>query len=113
MKYLLFVYGTLKKGFRLHKQYQMDKQEFVRKDYILGQLWSTRSYPVLTLGDKRVAGEIYSLDIVSFRRIVQMEIRVGYSLGMVYTESGLPVNVFIYESLSVKKLSPITEWTQE
>jgi pyruvate carboxylase len=58
----IFVYGTLRKGFPLHK-YLSDKARFIGKGTIRGRLYDLGNYPgVLPSEAGEVQGELYELE---------------------------------------------------
>ena len=58
----IFVYGTLRKGFPLHK-YLSDKAEFIGAGSIRGVLYDLGDYPgVLPSNEGEVHGELYELE---------------------------------------------------
>ena len=58
----LFVYGTLRKGFRLHK-YLADKSRFIGTGMMQGILYDLGDYPgVMPSGEGEVLGEVYELE---------------------------------------------------
>lgn len=61
-KEMIFVYGTLRKGFSLHR-YLSDKARFIGNGTIRGRLYDLGSYPgVLPTEAGEVQGELYELE---------------------------------------------------
>ena len=82
----IFVYGTLKRGFRLNPL--LEKSKYI-KDYILVghdlyelffKEWKSQSYPVMVEGSGMVKGEIWKVPIETFECIDWIEKRAGYKL---------------------------------
>lgn len=69
---LVFVYGSLKKGFGNHRL--LEKSECVAKGTIAGRLYSLGSYPGLKDAvDERVHGEVYSVDDETLKSLDWLE----------------------------------------
>ncbi|WP_293444782.1 gamma-glutamylcyclotransferase family protein [Persephonella sp.] len=61
MKDLVFVYGTLKKGKRLH--HYLEKSYFFGEGYIEGyEMYMVDWYPAVVKGKGKVYGEVYAVD---------------------------------------------------
>lgn len=104
---VVFVYGTLKKGFPLHGW--LENGKYLGKDTTYGcSLISMGNYPALLFvttkdGDLDrsygVTGELWSVPEDDFLSIKAMEERVGYVTLEVTTASGVEANVFAYDSV--------------
>jgi gamma-glutamylcyclotransferase (GGCT)/AIG2-like uncharacterized protein YtfP len=60
----LFVYGTLRKGFRAHKLLQRHHARFLGNGHVQGRLYNLSEYPGAKWSDapgERVQGEVYFL----------------------------------------------------
>lgn len=60
----LFVYGTLRRGFRLHRRLAKDSVRYVGKGKIRGQLYNLGAYPgvyPVSSNAAEVQGELYEL----------------------------------------------------
>lgn len=73
---LLFVYGTLKRGYRNHRL--LAEQTFISEAVTLPvyRLYDNGSYPCLVLDPQNgisIEGEIYLIDIALFRLLDQLE----------------------------------------
>lgn len=74
MYYLLFVYGTLRKGEKNH--YLIRKAECIEQNvYIFGAMYDTgEGYPALLLdNNKKVLGELYRIDEEMLRIVDRLE----------------------------------------
>lgn len=76
MKKLIFVYGTLKKGFGNHRV--MGDSKLLGEVNIKGfRMYSLGGYPALTLGNNEIKGEVYEVtDENTLKNIYRLE---GYS----------------------------------
>ena len=82
----IFVYGTLKRGFRLN--YILEDSEYI-KDYALEgydlyelffEDWKSHSYPIMIEGSGMVKGEIWKVPIETFEYIDGIEKSANYEL---------------------------------
>lgn len=74
----VFVYGTLKKGYALHDFY-LEKSEFIKKDFISGELYALNGLPFLVVGKNRISkvpGEVYNIGNEAFTRIKELVIKL-------------------------------------
>lgn len=80
----LFVYGTLKQGYRLHSYYLADA-EFVGKAHTKSASWKMLQrqgvfYPFVTRGTNHIGGELYNISEELAHRITEMEAGAGYDV---------------------------------
>lgn len=98
----IFVYGTLKKGKRLHGL--VEDQKFIKKDIIKGELYDTNmAYPILYKGNDDIQGEIYDVDTKTLKYLIGMEKNAGYNFHNTRTKTGVDVMVFIQPDNHYKK----------
>ena len=76
----LFVYGTLKKGFRLH--YYLGDAKFIKKTELKGyDMYKVNcmglTFPYIVQGNGTVKGELYEVSEKVFKRIEKMEKQGG------------------------------------
>ncbi len=72
MKYKVFVYGTLKKGFRLHKY--LKNAKFLGEGFIQGyDMYLVSWYPAVVKGKGIVYGEIYEVDEETLKILDKVE----------------------------------------
>lgn len=73
MNQLVFVYGSLKKGYGNHPI--LGNSEFIgkAKTYLEFQMYSFGGFPALVSGDKSYEGEIYSVDEDTMVRLDRLE----------------------------------------
>lgn len=98
MNKYLFVYGTLKKGDYNHSLLSTSKyiKELVVEDFTLYD--STYGYPVaLEYAFRIIKGELYEVDLYSFKCIELMEKGAGYKLKTLSDVYKEPVNIFYVE----------------
>ena len=101
-KCLVFVYGTLCRGMRLHKH--MANSRFVDEGAISGTLYDLGSYPALSLqGDKLVGGEIWEIDRETLSQLDMIEGYDGSSCSLflrkkvdIAIDGGLHTGVYVY-----------------
>lgn len=108
----LFVYGTLKKGGSLHDYYLSDS-EFVKKDFVRGELYAHFGLPFLVLGKNRtskVPGEIYKVDEKVFNEVKEMEEGAKYKTVKVPTIGKESVYAFSYDKIIAKMGERIKTW---
>lgn len=101
---LMFVYGSLMKGFPNH--YLLEKAEFITTAKIKGLLYSLPyGYPALVDGDEWAFGEVYNVDDETLKAVDNLE---GYNedgINNLYDrikadaafENGAIAKVFIYK----------------
>lgn len=71
-KHLVFVYGTLKKGFPNH--YYLKDQEYLGEATIRGTMISLRHFPgVINVGNDQITGELYQIDNETLARLDRLE----------------------------------------
>ena len=98
-KIKLFVYGTLKKGEFLH-DYYLENSEFVKKDFVRGELYFLYGLPFLVVGKNRtskVPGEVYNVSNEVFVKVKSMEEDAGYKIVEVLTVGEESVYTFSYD----------------
>jgi len=66
---LLFVYGTLKRGFRAHHLLGAARFLGARQTLARFGLVDCGAYPALVLGQRAVEGELYEVDLPSLRSL--------------------------------------------
>ena len=100
MTNLIFVYGTLKKGYGNHANCGLDQPPcvFVGKDKILGRIYSLGPFPGLKPNfDSKVYGEIYEVDDRTLQRLDRLEGHPRmYERKEVETENGKKVWAYFY-----------------
>lgn len=73
MEYV-FVYGTLRKGGRLHEAYLVDKQPVIEGVRVRGDLFSCfGSFPCALPGDGEIVGEIYAMSADELKYLDHLE----------------------------------------
>ena len=95
----LFVYGTLKKDYSLH-DYYLKTSEFIKKDFVRGELYALYGLPFLVVGKDRVSkvpGEVYNVNSKVFDEIKKMEEDAGYKIVEVLTVGKDSVYTFSYD----------------
>lgn len=81
----LFVYGTLKRGYRNHQL--LEKSSYMGKGTISGyDLYDLGSFPAIIRGTGEVYGELYEIDTETMKKVDWLE-----SEGSLYIK--MPVNV--------------------
>ena len=101
----IFVYGTLKKGKRLH-DFFMKNAEFIKKDEINAKMFNLGSYPaVIKTRDKEawIEGEIYKIPNRDFNMINVMESNAGYIAKEIKSKSDEKVLVFYFKNEDIIK----------
>lgn len=59
----VFVYGTLKKGYRNNVWLTYNGAKYIKQDSIKGTMYSLGSFPVVDIkGNGKVVGEVYEID---------------------------------------------------
>jgi gamma-glutamylcyclotransferase (GGCT)/AIG2-like uncharacterized protein YtfP len=74
VKFLIFVYGTLKHDFHNHRI--IADQKFIGHGETLGEHWQMYSlggFPGVVHGDKTIVGELYEVDEQAFQRCDRLE----------------------------------------
>ena len=67
MNHLLFVYGSLKKGYENH--YHLDGASYIGERSIKGKMYSLISFPYVNIEEKGIVkGELYKINDVTFKR---------------------------------------------
>lgn len=108
----IFVYGTLKKGGSLH-DYYLWKSEFVKKDFVRGELYALCGLPFLIVGKNRtsrVPGEVYNVKDKVFDAVKVMEEGAGYKTIEVLTEKKELVYAFSYDQVVASTGKRIKSW---
>lgn len=92
--FLVFVYGTLKKGF--HNSYLLSNSTFVGDDRVNGVIYDIGTIPVVDIGkDGVVYGEVYRVSPETLAQLDRLEgIPSFYERGVVISSHGR--KVFIY-----------------
>lgn len=91
----LFVYGTLKKGYRLNSI--LKDSRYIGKGNLYGTLHTNGFYPILTFNPKKtVYGEIYEVDKATLQLTDQIEFGAGYKRKLIDVQM---------DSLKLKHLS--------
>lgn len=74
MKYIVFVYGTLREH-EANAHYMKTAKLLSKQAFIYGRLWDTgRGYPAVTLDrEKKVYGELYQVDDDTMKRLDELE----------------------------------------
>lgn len=94
----IFVYGTLKRGGRWYKIFDMEKYStFIEEDALqAGTLHDyAKSYPVLLEDEGRVQGEVFDVEDSLLKAICDLEVGAGYVRKMSKTEKGHDVSFFV------------------
>ncbi|WP_457756118.1 gamma-glutamylcyclotransferase family protein [Thermodesulfatator indicus] len=87
MRYLVFVYGTLKKGFRLHRY--LKDAKFLGKACLSGyDMYDLGWYPGIVPGPGTVYGEVYEIDLKTLFILDEVE-----DEGQEYERKILPVKL--------------------
>lgn len=83
----IFVYGTLKKGYRFHNEY-LGKGKFLTEDKIDGELYMQPRglFPLIFEGKDKIAGEVYQVDERTLDGIRYLE--KGYIETVITTDKG-------------------------
>lgn len=106
----VFVYGTLKKGFKLHDW--MNGSKFVESDWLYGHtLIDLGPYPAMVKIEAlsqefKTQGEVYAMPAEYFRDLQLMEENVGYRTVDIVTSKGHQAKSFIFANLA----SGIAKW---
>lgn len=118
----LFVYGTLKRGFRLHRY--LEGAKFVRECYVKGLLVDLGPFPGIFLKNDgiRVKGELYEISRHTLRLLDEVEghgTLFGRTITTCFHEEkdkliGTPVWVYEYLNIHNAKFNaiPSGEWTK-
>ncbi len=95
--YKIFVYGTLKKGFALHRY--LENSKFLGEGFIKGyDMYQIDWYPVIVKGNCTVFGEIYEVDESTLKILDEIEEEGVYYKRIkekVYFK-GKSIEVFVY-----------------
>ncbi len=68
----VFVYGTLKKGFKLH--HHLENAKFLGEGFIWGyDLYNVGWYPAAIKGTGKIFGELYEMDDETLKLLDQVE----------------------------------------
>lgn len=108
----LFVYGTLKKGYALHDFY-LGTSEFIKKDFVRGELYALNGLPFLLIGKDRtskVPGEVYNVNNKTFMSIKEMEEDAGYKTIKILTIGRESVYAFSYDKVITSIGKKIKSW---
>jgi gamma-glutamylcyclotransferase (GGCT)/AIG2-like uncharacterized protein YtfP len=100
----LFVYGTLKKGYRLHRF--LEGARFLGDAQLKGfNMYNLGSYPGIVRDEAAgtVSGEIYDVDAPTLRRLDYVE--GGYERQLHVTTDGKWVNVYVYPRTEGEKVA--------
>ena len=73
MEYLVFVYGSLKKGFHNHHILVDGGAKFIAKDSIKGRMHNLGRFPCVVKGDDVIHGEVYSVNRATMARLDMLE----------------------------------------
>lgn len=109
MKKLLFVYGTLMRGFRNHVLFSEITHRYIDEAYTFGRLFHLKqgNYPAMTEGSDRIKGELYEIDDFH-KNIDQFDILENYMplqpdnseymrrLTSVFVGNNKPLNAYAY-----------------
>ena len=99
----VFVYGTLKRGFRLNPY--MENSKFLAEDTLKGfDIYSNGSFPMIVRGQGEVKGEVFEVP-VNLLPILD-EIECAYTRTKVNTHQFKGVFVYIYNH-DVNSLTPL------
>ncbi len=106
----IFVYGTLKRGFRLHEA--MGDALFLGEDAVRGRLYSLGAFPGLKQGRDVVKGELYDVDPYLIKRLDNIEGHpTFYRRTELTLESGKKALVYVYQGeVSKKNYIPKGVW---
>jgi gamma-glutamylcyclotransferase (GGCT)/AIG2-like uncharacterized protein YtfP len=106
----VFVYGSLKEGFRLNGW--LTNAEVIGPDKLYRHaLISMKAFPAMLFTDNpkhSVTGEVYRVPAEDFRKLRAMEEQVGYETEQVETMEGRPVYTFVYLALPAGQYT----WTE-
>lgn len=117
-KYLVFVYGTLKKGWGNHVI--IEDQKFLGASKTLDerfQMYHLGGYPGVVAGSASVPGELYEVDEAAFARCDRLEGHPHFYKRELVTVSDpdgdegdcLEAWMYVYQG-SVRQDRPIDEW---
>ena len=97
----VFVYGTLKEGFRLNQW--MKHSDLIGPDKVYRHaLVSLGACPAMIFTDNPahcVTGEVFRMPIEDFRKLRAMEEKVGYETELVTTMEDRPAYTFVYMAM--------------
>ena len=116
---LVFVYGSLKKGFNNHPL--LERSECVGRGLVHdAQLYSLGSFPALVIGEGSVEGEVYEADEETMKRLDMLEghphfyQRQTFLIDMHGMHGQLPCHVYVFQGdVSRREHIPMGEWTHE
>ena len=104
MKEIIFVYGSLRKGFYNYKSCGLDKAKFLGEGFISGfKMFSLGSYPcVVKSNDDNdvIFGEIYEVDDVT--KIRNMELGAGYFEEEIII-NGIKAKIYVFNENKLHK----------
>jgi len=101
-KHLVFVYGTLRRGMRLHRH--ISNSQFIDEGVVKGTLYDLGCYPALSLhGCRLVGGEIWEIDEDTLKVLDLVEGYDGSPCSLfirkkvdIASDSGLHTGVYVY-----------------
>lgn len=96
----LFVYGTLKRGYPLHRHY-LSRSKFLKEDKVKGQLYTYNDGGIPFLNAKAkgsVEGEIFEVSREAIMDVATMEMNAGYDFERTTTEGGEVVYYFPFKA---------------
>ena len=95
----IFVYGTLKQGFRNH--HYLNKATFLYQDTIQGQLYTIDDvdYPAYLTGKGTVHGEVYHIDDTTLAMLDRLEANGSLYQRELQITSHHQEEVFVYRYL--------------
>jgi len=115
-KHLIFVYGTLKRGWGnnaiIHDQKFVDTA-ITSPDF---QMYTLGGFPGVVLGDNHILGEVWEVDDVAFDRCDRLEGHPNFYkrkqifVALDKNEELVEAWIYIYQG-NVEGRQPIEEWT--
>ena len=129
MSQLIFVYGSLKKGFHNHRVMEMAKARFLSKAQSKDRafsLFSLGSFPALDLAKSdetpfKIEGELYEVPNNGVPVIDRLE--SGYTKGMITLDAGdhglVEANVYYLRPYKAQRVFPVSskeesvQWTMK
>lgn len=113
---ILFVYGTLRKGFMNHERFEMNKQKFLGSTFVpYYKLYGIdECIPCIVFTNKisdSVFCEMYEVDVETMDFIRSIEKRAGYREAVIMTAKKTPCkgrcgSIFVYDEVP-KNARPI------
>lgn len=117
----VFVYGSLRRGHRMHDNFGLDRCASLGQQHVWGRLYSLGPYPGVKLADTingmepltRIVGEVYTLENVEQLKALDMYEGEGalYRRRLITTTEGTLVWVYEYiKTIPEKNYIPEADW---